>query len=282
SIAETSLTIEGIAVVVDSGLGRTSKFDPRSGLSRLVTVRISQDMADQRAGRAGRLGAGVCYRMWTKATHERLAPFRTPEILEADLAPLVLDMAHWGIDDIQELTWLTPPPAGALAQAGDTLHQLDALENGKITPHGKAIHQLPCHPRMAHMLLMAKENSRLPLATDLAAILEERDPLDKDAGIDINLRSETLRRHRKVNRKGRKFDKIEKIAASYRKLLDVEAQNGLIDPYESGILLAYAYPERIAFARPGTNAQFQLANGKFAMASHRDDLANEPWLAIAH
>lgn len=282
SIAETSLTIEGVAVVVDTGLGRTSKFDPRSGLSRLVTVRISRDMADQRAGRAGRLGPGVCYRLWTKATNERMASFRTPEILEADLAPLVLDMAQWGIEDIQELTWLTPPPAGALAQAADTLHQLDAVDNGKITLHGKAIHQLPCHPRIAHMLLMAKENSRLPLATDLAAILEERDPLEKEAGIDINLRIEALRRHRLENRKGRKFDKIEKIAASYRKLLNIEAVNGLVDPYESGILLAHAYPERIAYARPGTNAQFQLANGKFATASHRDDLANEPWLAIAH
>ena len=282
SIAETSLTIEGVAVVVDTGLGRTSKFDPRSGLSRLVTVRISRDMADQRAGRAGRLGPGVCYRMWTKATHERLAPFRTPEILEADLAPLVLDMAQWGIEDIQELTWLTPPPAGALAQAADTLNQLDALDNGKITLHGKAIHQLPCHPRIAHMLLMAKENSRLPLATDLAAILEERDPLEKEAGIDINLRIEALRRHRLGNRKGRKLDKIEKIAASYRKLLNIEAVNGLVDPYESGILLAYAYPERIAYARPGTHAQFQLANGKFAAASLKDDLANQPWLAVAH
>lgn len=282
SIAETSLTIEGIAVVVDTGFGRTSKFDPRSGLSRLVTVRISQDMADQRAGRAGRLGPGVCYRMWTKATHERMAAYRTPEILEADLASLVLDMARWGIDNVHQLTWLTPPPLGALAQASDTLHQLDALDKGKITPHGKQVHQFPCHPRIAHMLLMAKDTRRLHLATDLAAILEERDPLDKEAGIDINLRIEALRRHRRESRKGRKFDKIEKIAASYRKLLDVEVQNGLIDPNESGILLAYAYPERIAFARPGTNAQFQLANGKFATASHRDDLANEPWLAIAH
>jgi ATP-dependent helicase HrpB len=282
SIAETSLTIEGIAIVVDTGFGRTSEFDPRSGLSRLVTVRISQDMADQRAGRAGRLGPGVCYRMWTKATQERMAAFRTPEILEADLASLLLDMAHWGINDIHQLTWLTPPPTGALAQASDTLHQLDALENGKITPHGKEIHHLPCHPRIAHMLLMARRSGRLSLATDLAALLEERDPLDKEAGIDINLRIEALRRHRKESRKGRKFDKIEKIAASYRKLLDVEAENGIMDPYESGILLAYAYPERIAFARPGANAQFQLANGKFATAGHRDDLANEPWLAIAH
>lgn len=282
SIAETSLTIEGIGIVVDSGFGRTSKFDPRSGLSRLVTVRISQDMADQRAGRAGRLGPGICYRMWTKATHERMASFRTPEILEADLASLVLDMAQWGITAIQDLTWLTPPPSGALAQAKDTLEDLDALEDGKITSHGKKIQQLPCHPRIAHMLLLAKESQRLALATDLAAILEERDPLDKEAGIDINLRIEALRRHRRENRKARKFDKIEKIASSYRKLLKVEAQNGAIDPFETGMLLAHAYPERIAFAKPGTNARFQLANGKFAAAGHRDDLANEPWLAIAH
>lgn len=282
SIAETSLTIEGITVVIDTGLGRTSRFDPRSGLSRLVTIRISQDMADQRAGRAGRLGPGVCYRLWTRATQERMSPFRTPEILEADLAPLVLNMAQWGIKDIHELTWLTAPPAGALAQARDTLHQLGALEEGKITPHGKSIHQLPCHPRIAHLLLMAKKHDKLPLATDLAAVLEERDPLDKEAGIDINLRIEALRKHRKENRKGRKFDKIEKIAASYRKLLDIELDNGLLDPYENGMLLAYAYPERIASARPGTTAQFQLANGKFAIADRQDDLAHEAWLAIAH
>src|SRR5690606_15425037 len=282
SIAETSLTIEGISIVVDSGLGRTSRFDPRSGLSRLVTVRISGDMADQRAGRAGRLGPGVCYRMWTKATHERMAPFRTPEILEADLASLLLDMAHWGIKDIQQLTWLTPPPSGALAQASDTLHQLDALQQGKITAHGKAIQQLPCHPRIAHMLLMAKDSRRLALATDLAAVLEERDPLDKEAGIDINLRVEALRKHRSEKRQNRKFDKIEKLAASYRKLLDAAVHNDPVDPYETGILIAFAYPERIAYARPGANAHFQLANGKFAMASHKDDLAHEPWLAIAH
>src|SRR5690606_34518273 len=281
SIAETSLTIEGISIVVDSGLGRTSRFDPRSGLSRLVTVRISGDMADQRAGRAGRLGPGVCYRMWTKATHERMAPFRTPEILEADLASLVLDMAQWGIEDVGQLTWLTPPPSGALAQASDTLHQLDALNSGKITPHGKQIHRLPCHPRIAHMLLMARETADFPLATDLAALLEERDPLEKEAGIDINLRVEALRRHRKESRKGRNFDKIDRIAGAYRKLLHVDVENGPVDPYQSGLLLAHAYPERIAFARPGANAQFQLANGKFATVGHKDSLAHEPWLAVA-
>jgi ATP-dependent helicase HrpB len=170
SIAETSLTIEGIKIVIDTGFGRTSKFDPNSGLSRLETVKISKDSADQRAGRAGRLSPGICYRMWSKSIHESLSDHRSPEILEADLAPLLLDMAQWGIMDIQQLTWLSVPPKGTLAQASDTLHQLEALENGKITAHGKKIHSLPCHPRIAHMLLWAEENDMLDLATDVAAI----------------------------------------------------------------------------------------------------------------
>lgn len=282
SIAETSLTIEGIKIVVDTGFGRTSKFDPKSGLSRLETVQISKDSADQRAGRAGRLSPGVCYRMWSKATQARLSEHRNPEIMEADLAALVLDMAQWGIMDINQLTWLTPPPKGALAQASETLHQLNALEHGRITAHGKKIHQLPCHPRIAHMLLEAKEANMLELATDVAALLEERDPLGREAGIDINLRIETLRRFRDENRLGRKFARIEKVAESYRRMFDIEVENGPVDPFETGLILSHAYPERIAFARPGNNAQFQLSNGKYAMAGHKDDLAHEPWLSIAH
>jgi ATP-dependent helicase HrpB len=281
SIAETSLTIEGIRIVVDSGFGRTSRFDPKSGLSRLETLRISKDSADQRAGRAGRLSSGVCYRMWTKATHERLAEHRVPEIMEADLASLVLDMAQWGVSNIQSLTWLTPPPKIALAQATETLHQLNALENNKITEHGKQIHRLACHPRIAHMLLMASDDITIKLATDIAAVLEERDPLPRDSGIDINLRVEALRRARMNNSLGR-FARIEKVASSYRKMLNVEMDNGAVDVFETGLLLAYAYPERIAFARPGNNAQFQLANGKYAMVGHKDDLSHEPWLAVAH
>lgn len=282
SIAETSLTIEGIKIVVDSGFGRTSRFDPKSGLSRLETVQISKDSADQRAGRAGRLSPGTCYRMWSKATNEKLAEHRTPEILEVDLASLVLDMAQWGIIDISQLTWLTPPPKGALTQATETLHQLNALENGRITEHGKKIHALPCHPRIAHMLLMAEQDDKLALATDIAALLEERDPLSKEAGIDINVRIEFLRRYRNENGKGKQLGKVEKIAQSYRNLFKIEADNGPIDPYETGVLLAHCYPERIAYARPGNNAQFQLANGKYASASHKDELAHEPWLAIAN
>ncbi|KAA9325637.1 ATP-dependent helicase HrpB [Adhaeribacter soli] len=282
SIAETSLTIEGVGVVVDTGFGKTSRFDPKSGLSRLETVRISKDSADQRAGRAGRLGPGVAYRLWTKAAHERLTPHRTPEILEADLSSLVLDMAAWGIIDIAQLTWLTPPPKAALLQATDMLHQLQALENGRITEHGKKMHALPTHPRLAHMLLMAQEAGVLPLAADIAALLEERDPLERNSGIDLNLRIEALRRYRKENVGGKRLQKIEKVAASYRRMFSLEPGNGIPDPYETGVLLAHCYPERIAFARPGNNAQFQLANGKYASAGHRDDLAHEPWLAIAH
>jgi len=282
SIAETSLTIEGIKIVVDTGFGRTQKFDPKSGLSRLETIQISQDSADQRAGRAGRLSEGVCYRMWSKATQDRMALHRTPEILEADLASLVLDMAQWGIMDINQLTWLSPPPKGHIAQASEILHQLGALENGKITSHGKSIHKLPCHPRIAHMLVMAEESDLVELATDIAAILEERDPLPKEAGIDINERIIALRKFRKENSLAKKFSKIDKVANSYRKMFNIEPDNDSFDPYETGILLTHAYPERIACARPGNNAQFQLSNGKIASAGYKDNLAHEPWLAIAN
>jgi len=282
NIAETSLTIEGVSIVVDSGFERTLKFDPKSGLSRLETVKISKDSADQRAGRAGRLGPGVCYRMWSLATQERLADFRVPEIEEADLSSLVLDMAKWGVSDILQLTWLSPPPQAKLSQANELLHQLDALKDGKITRHGSKMHELPCHPRIAHMLIMAEQDRQLALATDIAALLEERDPLYKEAGIDLNERIEGLRRYRSQGGKSRKFTRIEKVASSYRKLFHVRAENDLFDAYETGVLLAYAYPERIACARPGNNAQFQLANGRLAMAGHKDDLAHESWLAVAH
>ncbi len=282
SIAETSLTIEGIKIVVDSGFGRTSRFDPKSGLSRLETIQISKDSADQRAGRAGRLSPGVCYRMWSIATQERLADHRVPEILEADLTALVLDMAKWGIIDVHQLTWLSPPSLADVAMARETLHQLNALENGKITEHGHKMHELPCHPRIAHLLLMAKESDMLALATDIAPLLEERDPLKPGTGIDINERIEALRRHRSSKGKNPRFNRIERIASSYRQLFDIPEDNDPVDSYETGLLLTHAYPERIACARPGNNAQFQLSNGRYAMAGHRDDLAHEPWLAIAN
>ncbi|TNF42478.1 MAG: ATP-dependent helicase HrpB, partial [Cytophagales bacterium] len=281
-IAETSLTIEGVKVVVDSGFAKSNRFDPRSGLSRLVLHRISKDSADQRSGRAGRLTSGHSYRLWSKATQAQLSEYRTPELLEADLTGLVLDMKVWGKEDIRSMVWLTPPPAGTLVLAEKTLESIDALENGKITSHGKAIHGLPCHPRIAHMLLFAKQNNQLELGTDIAAILEERDPLPPDSGVDLNLRIEALRRFRSRGASIARIKKIEKIAGQYRRMFGIEPKNDPVDPWATGLLLAYAYPERIAAARPGNNAQFQLSNGKIAQIGHKDDLAYESWLAVAH
>jgi len=282
SIAETSLTIEGVKIVVDSGFSKMQRFDPKSGLSRLETIQIAKDSADQRAGRAGRLSAGVCYRMWTSATHARLAAHRIPEIMEADLASLLLDLANWGVTDITQLNWISQPPKAHVAQAKDVLMQIGALAHEKITEHGKQIHQLACHPRIAHMLLLAPDLAAKQLACDVAAVLEERDPLNREVGIDINLRVEALRRARQNKGLGKAFSRIEKVAESYRNLLKITANNDSFDAYETGLLLAHAYPERIACARVGNNAQFQLANGKIAVAGHKDDLANEPWLAVAN
>ncbi len=280
-IAETSLTIEGIRVVVDSGFAKSAKFDPRTGLSKLVLHRISKDSADQRSGRAGRLTAGHSYRLWTKAIQNQLSEYRTPELMEADLTAMVLDMKAWGKQDIRSMTWLSPPPAGTLALAEKTLETIDAIQDGDLTPHGKEIHALPCHPRIAHMLLYAKQHDQLGLGTDIAAILEERDPL-QDAGVDLNLRIEALRRFRSRGVSIARIKKIEKVAASYRRMFRIDEENNSVDPWQTGLLLAYAYPERIAAARPGNNAQFQLANGKIASIGHRDDLAHESWLAVAH
>lgn len=281
-IAETSLTIEGIQVVVDSGFSKSSKFDTRSGLSRLELARISKDSADQRSGRAGRLTAGHSYRLWTKNSQNQLNEYRTPEIMEADLTSMVLDMKVWGTKDIRTMTWLSPPPVSSLMLSEKTLASIEAVAEGEITSHGRAIHQLPAHPRIAHMLIKASELDQLGLATDLAAILEERDPLGTEAGVDINLRIEALRRYRTDQPSLPRMKRIEKVAASYRRILACEMDNRAVDPWQTGLLLAYAYPERIASARPGNNSQFQLANGKIAQIGFKDDLAYESWLAVAH
>ena len=282
SIAETSLTIEGVSIVIDSGYGRTLQFDPGSGLSRLTTIEITMDAANQRAGRAGRLGPGKCYRLWTLADEHRMQEHRIPEIETSDLASMILDLAVWGISDVYTLNWPTPPPTSHVKEALETLRQLEALEINRITPHGKEIAALPCHPRIAHMLLTANTTGHLPLAADLAAILEERDPMPRETGIDINLRIEELRRQRRQNRNNKRWNQIIKVAEQYNKLFDQKPVNDSFDPYDTGLLLVHAYPERIASARPGNEARFQLSNGSYAIASHKDDLAHEPWLSVAH
>ena len=237
-IAETSLTIEGVRVVVDGGFCRRLVFDPQSSLSRLETVRISRDMADQRCGRAGRVAPGVCYRLWSLATESRMAPTRVPEILEADLAGTLLDAAAWGESRLERLPWLTPPPAAHVAQAQRLLELLGALDGaGRITPHGRALAALPCHPRIGQMLLAAEgsfdklrmtdglrmtDKFRMTegLAADLAALLEEKDPLaalENDASVTTRL--EALAEARRSGRKGR-WARIEQMAGQYRVLAD--------------------------------------------------------------
>lgn len=292
SIAETSLTIEGITVVIDSGFARSPRFDIQTGLSRLETIKVTKDAADQRTGRAGRLGPGTCYRLWSEGSHIHLLPNRKPEILEADLAPLMLELGQWGIQNINELLWLTPPPIAAVSQAKELLTQLGALQNNKITARGKEMLQMPTHPRLAHMLIEAahfeknnpKENFKA-LATDIASILEERDPLSKETGADLSLRIELLRKFRtgeRVNADKKVLDRIERLAQYWRKLLKIEPDNSAPDVFKIGKLLATAYPERIAKRIDKTGLRYRLANGRIVKLNETDALAKEEWLAVAH
>ena len=278
-IAETSLTIEGVRAVVDSGLCRKPVFDPQRGLSRLETVRISRDMAAQRTGRAGRVAPGVCYRLWSLATEQRMADIRVPEILEADLAPTVLAIAAWGESRPERLPWLTPPPVLSLVHARELLQDLDALDaSGFITSHGRELAALPCHPRVAQMLLKADTPERKALAADLAALLEEKDPLETaEAGVYPRLRA--LRDARRSRREGR-WSRISRIAEQYRKMVRVPEDNADPDPFEAGALLAAAYPGRIAKAWKDGVGRFCLAGGDLAAVDPSDPLAASEWLAV--
>ena len=282
SIAETSLTIQGITTVVDSGYSRVPRFDPRSGLTRLDTVRVTKDAADQRAGRSGRLGPGVCYRLWSEPVQHMLLPSRQPEILEADLAPLLLELFNWGITNAEAIGWVTAPPAGAISQAKDLLRELGAIDGQGIAPHGRKMLTLPAHPRIAHMLL---SNEQLqPLAADVAALLEERDPLDKQAGADLALRVEALRKWRRgerVNADVRALDRVERAAASWRRILGCRIENSHPVDHEVGALVAAAYPERIARQIEKFSVRYKLANARVARLPDHDPLIREPWLAIA-
>lgn len=287
AIAETSLTIEGIRIVIDSGYSRIPKFDPRSGFTKLETVRVTKDAAAQRTGRAGRLGPGVCYRLWSEGVQRNLVEHRRPEILEADLAALVLELRAWGVQDVQELTWLTPPPPGAVNQAVDLLVQLEALDDaGKITPRGKQMATLPTHPRLAHMLLVSLEDSKVSaLAADVAAILEERDPLPKWAGTDLVLRIKALRKWRageRVSADLKILERINRLATAWRKLFNLSEDNQPVNDYDAGSLVMMAYPERLAKQQLKNSNRYTLATGKVAALPEPDPLVREPWLAIAH
>ena len=282
-IAETSLTIENIRIVVDSGLCRKLVFDPQGGLSRLETVRISRDMARQRTGRAGRLAPGVCYRLWSAATEARMEENRRPEILEADLAQTALAIASWGGGQAESLPWLTPPPPHALRQARSLLQALGALDaSGAITPVGRRMASLPCHPRIAHMLVTAGTPAARSLAADIAALLEEKDPFSQDgAGTDITLRVSALRRARRDHHEGRVWGRIAKIADQYRGMTRCPEDNTDPDPYTIGALVAAAYPERVAKAHKDGCGRYILASGSPAFVDREDPVSSYEWLAVA-
>lgn len=280
-IAETSLTIEGVRVVVDSGLCRKMVFDVRSGLSHLETVRISKDMATQRTGRAGRVAAGVCYRLWSKALESRMDAVRRPEILDADLASLVLDAAIWGEREVEHLPWLTPPPKSALIHARKLLQSLGAIDGeGQVTAHGRALSKLPCHPRIASMLLTADTRERKSLATDIAALLEEKDPLAGNGDIAMSTRLDALRRERDIGRSGR-WSRIIKVAHQYAEMIHTKEDNNTVNPYEVGALLASAYPERIGKAWKEGVGTFQLSGGDIVAVELADPLSSADWIVAA-
>jgi len=286
AIAETSLTIDGVRVVIDVGLMRVPRFDPRSGLTRLDTIRITQDSAEQRRGRAGRLEPGLCHRLWTVAEHNTLVPRRPPEMLEADLAPLMLELAVWGTTDPRELSWLDPPPAGAVAQAKDLLSRLGALDaQGRVTPHGQRMAELALHPRLAHMILAAVPHGLGGLACDVAALLSERDllraaPCRKDA--DLRIRLDVL--YGKGPGVGAGVDhpagqRALRVAQHWRQQLKLPIHRGSHD--QLGVLLAFAYPDRIAQRQPGRDARYLLANGRGACLAEPDPLSSEEYLVLA-
>jgi ATP-dependent helicase HrpB len=287
SIAETSLTIEGVRVVVDGGLMRVPRFSARTGMTRLETVRVTRSSADQRRGRAGRLGPGVCLRLWTAAEDASLAPHAKPEILEADLAPLALELAAWGVADPAELHWLDPPPPASFVQARDLLAGLGALDaSGAITPHGKRMATLPLHPRLAHMLLVAKEAGRGWTACLLAALLAERDLLRGHGGppeADVRLRLEALRGGSGSVR-GAAVDRgaAHRVAEEARELARrLSIPRGEVEADAAGVLLALAYPDRVAQRRPGAGGRYLLRNGRGAAFAGPDALASESYLVAA-
>ena len=285
NIAETSLTIDGVRVVVDAGLARVPRFDPGSGMTRLDTQRISRASATQRAGRAGRLQPGSCYRLWSQHQHEQLAAYATAEILQADLAGLALQLARWGVTPA-ELAWLDPPPAAAYAQATELLTRLGALDQrGVLTAHGQAMAELPAHPRIAHLLLRGQALGLGALACDLAALLGERDIL-RGAGADLHSRIALLSGASKAARGSQGgVQRARQLARQFQGYLKRSpASTPVADPEHPrwlGALLAFAYPDRVAQQRRAGGAEYRLANGRAALFAEADALMKHEWLVLA-
>ena len=292
NIAQTSLTIEGITIVIDSGLQRESSFSPNSGMNALHTTMIAQDSAHQRSGRAGRLSPGVCYRLWTKSRHKRLHKHQKAEILRSDLAPLMLEIAQWGIQEIGELSMLDLPSPGSIAQAQELLVSLQAIEaTGKITSHGKKLLQLGLHPRLAHMILTAQALGLAETSCLIAALLTEKDFL-KGNNSDLGERVALLQaiKTRKTTRlesiDKHQCQRVLKTASELQQRLKRTLKISTTSSEESsseltGVLLAFAYPDRIAKLRNNRDQRYLLSNNKGAFFLHQDILASEAFLVIA-
>ena len=293
SVAETSLTIEGVRAVVDSGLARVPRFDPQSGMSRLETVRVTQDAAVQRAGRAGRTAPGVCYRLWSEGEHAALLARRRPEILSADLAPLALELALTGIGDANALRWLDAPSEAALAQARELLVALDAITaDGRATAHGSRIAEMGLHPRLAHLVVRGAARGEVALASLIAALLSDRDIIvrgDGDPDPDIGTRVALLRGDSQSagvrvdqGRLHRLRDEARRIAERVGTGVRSGSSRGAVrdEATMTAELVALAYPDRVAQAA-GKRGRFRMRNGRGALVPDTSPLASAAWLAIA-
>jgi ATP-dependent helicase HrpB len=280
SIAETSLTLDGIRMVVDSGLARRPRYDRAAGLTRLVTERVSQAAATQRAGRAGRQAPGIAYRLWEAAATAGLPRFDPPEILEADLSALLLDCALWGVTDPGELRWLDPPPASAVAEARSRLTALGAIDaDGRPTPHGRAMAALPLPPRLAHMLIAAGERGWGATAAEVAVLLSERGLGGSDADLDLRLR-------RWRGERGPRAEAARKLARRWSELVRSFRANGPQAPgigkgEEVGACVALAFPDRVARRRGADGADWLAVGGRGFRLDPASPLARETWLAVA-
>lgn len=300
AIAESSLTIPGVRVVVDSGLMRVARFDAGAGMTRLETRRVTRDAADQRRGRAGRTAPGVCYRLWTHEDEGGMVPTRIPEIREADLAPLVLDLAAFGAAP-EDLSWLDAPPPAPLAQAAELLRALEALQvDGTLSSHGRRMAELGIHPRLAHLVVRGAGRGWGAVACEVAALLEERDILRAPGGetrVDLRLRLEALSRGTRAVPVGMSLDRAA--AARVRKQAEAlhrrlgEGARAARSPRRTrggppgddpdaplGLLAALAYPDRVARLRPGSRGRFLLRGGRGVTVDPADPLAGEPWLVV--
>ena len=273
NIAESSLTLDGVRVVIDSGYERRLRFDPASGMPRLECCRISRASAAQRAGRAGRTEAGAVYRLWTEADHRLLPERPLPEIREADLSRLALELARWGAPP-EALRWLDPPPEAAWSAARRLLRELGALDvSGKLTPRGRSLAVLPVHPRLGAMLLQAGAMDLIPLGCELAALLEERDILPPGAGADVSLRLEQWRR------RPREYRALNGIRDQLLRLMRTPWREQPADA--AGLLLAHAYPEWIGRSRAHAGTSYLLRCGRGAALENGDDLRRAGFLAVA-